>query len=84
MTRNKLLNKSSRKAFFAALYQFIFQIMTLEYLKEKYGHIQFPALGKNGFGYDPIFVPTGYRKTFGEMNFDYKERISHRAIAFKK
>ena len=40
--------------------------------------------GSGGFGYDPIFVPIGYKKTFGEMNFDYKERISHRSIAFKK
>ena len=51
---------------------------------KKYGYIQLPARGQNGFGYDPIFVPKGYRKTFGEMNFNYKERISHRSIAFKK
>jgi len=40
--------------------------------------------GKNGFGYDPIFTPQGYPKTFGEM--DYKEKISidHRFVAYKK
>ena len=40
--------------------------------------------GNNGFGYDPIFIPQGHSKTFGEM--DYKEKISmdHRSIAFKK
>ena len=48
------------------------------------GSISLKILGKKGFGYDPIFVPIGYKKTFGEMNFDYKERISHRSIAFKK
>ena len=49
-----------------------------------FGYLQFPARGSNGFGYDPIFVPDGYNKTFGEMNFSYKERISHRQIAFDK
>ena len=40
--------------------------------------------GTNGFGYDPIFTPQGYSKTFGEM--DYKEKMSmdHRFIAYKK
>ena len=49
-----------------------------------FGYLQFPARGLNGFGYDPIFVPDGYKKTFGEMSFSYKERISHRQIAFNK
>ena len=37
--------------------------------------------GPNGFGYDPIFVPDGYDMTFGELNDDVKQRISHRARA---
>ena len=49
-----------------------------------FGHLQFPPKGSNGFGYDPIFVPNGYKKTFGEMNFSFKEKISHRQIAFNK
>jgi XTP/dITP diphosphohydrolase len=49
-----------------------------------FGYLQFPARGSNGFGYDSIFVPDGYNETFGEMNFSYKERISHRQIAFDK
>ena len=40
--------------------------------------------GSNGFGYDPVFVPEGYEKTFAEMAPSYKNRISHRAIALKK
>jgi XTP/dITP diphosphohydrolase len=40
--------------------------------------------GSNGFGYDPVFVPKGYEKTFAEMAPSYKNRISHRAIALKK
>lgn len=57
---------------------------TISFQGKVYGHLEFPKRGLNGFGYDPIFVPEGYKKTFGEMNFNYKERISHRQIAFNK
>ena len=40
--------------------------------------------GKNGFGYDPIFIPNGYNKTFGEMNPNLKMSIDHRFKAFFK
>lgn len=38
--------------------------------------------GTGGFGYDPIFIPAGYGKTFGELSYDVKARISHRSRAF--
>ena len=41
-----------------------------------FGTLQFPPKGENGFGYDPIFIPKGYKKTFGEMKYSFKERIS--------
>ncbi len=40
--------------------------------------------GNNGFGYDAIFIPNGYDKTFAEMSFSEKTKISHRAIALNK
>ncbi len=40
--------------------------------------------GKNGFGYDPIFMPKGFSKTFAEMNYKEKLKIDHRSIAYKK
>ena len=40
--------------------------------------------GKNGFGYDPIFIPLGYKKTFGEMDYIQKISMDHRFVAFTK
>lgn len=48
------------------------------------GQIVFPPRGDQGFGYDPIFQPHGYDVTFGEMNPDAKDAISHRALAFDR
>ena len=48
------------------------------------GSISTNARGKNGFGYDPIFIPKNKKKTFGEMISSNKYKIDHRSIAFKK
>lgn len=48
------------------------------------GEIIREARGKAGFGYDPVFVPAGYSKTFAELGSDEKNKISHRALAVKK
>jgi XTP/dITP diphosphohydrolase len=46
------------------------------------GDVVWPPRGAKGFGYDPMFVPTGETLTFGEMEPDEKHRVSHRARAF--
>jgi len=48
------------------------------------GYISSEIRGKNGFGYDPIFIPKKKKKTFGEMKLSSKYKIDHRSIAFKK
>lgn len=55
------------------------------------GRIVFPPLGDKGFGYDPVFLPDGFERTFGEMSSDEKHGLppvgsglSHRARAFLK
>jgi XTP/dITP diphosphohydrolase len=47
------------------------------------GTVSFPPRGTNGFGYDPMFVPGGHHRTFGEMLPMEKEAISHRTRAFQ-
>ena len=48
------------------------------------GRLVWPMRGAEGHGYDPIFQPDGETRTFGEMPTDEKNRISHRAVAFRK
>lgn len=48
------------------------------------GHLVWPIRGEDGFGYDPMFEPTDHNQTFGEMEFEAKQEISHRKIALDK
>lgn len=49
-----------------------------------YGDLVWPPRGAHGFGYDPIFQPDGHAITFGEMDPERKDQISHRADAFRQ
>ena len=48
------------------------------------GLIAMKSKGKNGFGYDSLFLVSKYKKTFGELDLEIKSKISHRAMALKK
>ncbi len=48
------------------------------------GTIATEPAGSNGFGYDPVFIPEGYDKTFAELGGEVKDKISHRARAFEQ
>ena len=86
---NKLLNelagKANRKARFRTVIAYI-DADNNSHLFEGIvnGLIIEKAVGKEGFGYDPIFVPDGYDVTFAQMPLSEKNLISHRAKAFQK
>lgn len=48
------------------------------------GRISFAPAGDFGFGYDPVFIPNGYERTFAELGAEVKHRISHRAVALRR
>jgi len=48
------------------------------------GHIGMEPKGKSGFGYDPVFIPDRYEKTFAEMSGDEKDKLSHRGKALER
>ena len=48
------------------------------------GEISKSILGRNGFGYDPIFIPKFHKKTYGQMLKSKKIKIDHRYLAFRK
>ena len=48
------------------------------------GRIEFAPRGQGGFGYDPLFVPAGFDRSFAELGEEEKNRLSHRAAALTK
>lgn len=53
------------------------------FVGEVNGEISHTPRGAGGFGYDPIFIPEGYFKTYAELGDEVKNKISHRAKAFR-
>ena len=82
---NNLLFKKKTNAYYIS-------VLAVSWNKKKekifigkiFGSVTWPPKGNLGFGYDPIFIPKGHNKTFGELPYKIKNRISHRVIAFKK
>lgn len=85
---NKLLvnlkNKSDRSAHFKTVIALNLNGETHIFEGKIEGVITESKRGENGFGYDPIFQPNGYKETFAELPLSIKNEISHRAQAFKK
>lgn len=81
---SKLQGIANRKSQFKTVLALI--INGNEHLFEgiMHGTITYEKMGLNGFGYDPIFMPQGYSKTFAELTLEEKSKISHRAIALNK
>tara|TARA_Y100001958_G_C21229399_1_gene554996 strand:- start:1552 stop:2130 length:579 start_codon:yes stop_codon:yes gene_type:complete len=81
----KMKNKKDRTAYFVcnlSLKQPNKKIINVE--GKVYGTISTKVLGKNGFGYDPIFIPKNQKLTFGQISKKRKLKIDHRFVAFIK
>lgn len=79
-----LKDNNNRNACFKTVIALIVNAKEYTFEGKIEGEITREMKGTNGFGYDPVFIPKGYTKTFAEMSADEKNRISHRAIAMKK
>ncbi len=79
-----LLNIENREARFRT----VITLITPEGVNQFEGIIEGDILtsrrGNLGFGYDPVFQPSGYLKSFAELSMEQKNMISHRALAFRK
>jgi len=74
-----------RMARFVTVLCFFSEKGSINYFEgEVKGKITFERKGTNGFGYDPVFIPDGYTKTFAEMTDEEKNSTSHRAVALRK
>jgi len=77
-------NKKVKARFICSLSIYYLDKKIASVLGKVEGYISTKPKGKNGFGYDPIFIPKNKRKTFGEMSSLQKYKIDHRFAAFKK
>lgn len=81
---SELKNSTQRKARFVTIITLIINDEVHYFEGEIKGTISYEARGTSGFGYDPLFIPTGYRSTFAELGAEIKNNISHRSLAVKK
>tara|TARA_R110000764_G_scaffold72752_3_gene148963 strand:+ start:402 stop:995 length:594 start_codon:yes stop_codon:yes gene_type:complete len=79
-----LSSKKDRSAYFQTVIALNLNGKTHIFEGKIEGVITASKRGENGFGYDPIFQPNGYKETFAELPLTIKNKISHRALAFKK
>ena len=81
---NRLDGEKVRSARFKTIVTLIIDGNSLQFDGIVEGVISEHEYGDNGFGYDPVFIPNGYKLTFAQMNAAQKNQISHRYLALKK
>jgi|ERR1043166_340464 XTP/dITP diphosphohydrolase len=81
---NELKNKHNRKARFRTIISLIIEGKETQFEGISEGSITWEKSGTKGFGYDPVFLPTGSKKTFAEMELSEKNLFSHRRKATEK
>ncbi|RUT78868.1 non-canonical purine NTP diphosphatase [Ancylomarina longa] len=80
----KLDGVENRKARFRTVISLFLNGKEYQFEGTVNGNILLAGKGMDGFGYDPIFQPTGYGETFAEMDMSEKNKISHRGVAVRK
>lgn len=80
----EMLNKTDRKARFVTVITLIGNKDIVYFEGQIKGTIAHEPRGTNGFGYDPLFIPQGYRSTFAELSPEVKNNISHRGLAVQE
>ena len=80
----ELGEKTNRNACFKTVIALVINGKEHFFEGEIKGQITLQPIGNGGFGYDPVFIPKGYDRTFAQMSLDEKNKISHRAIATQK
>lgn len=80
----KLQTEENRRARFRTVVALILDDQTYTFEGIVNGAITQEKRGMGGFGYDPVFVPTGYDQTFAELPAEEKNKISHRSRAIRK
>lgn len=80
----KLKGQSNHKAKFVTVVTLMLDGKAHQFTGEVEGRITRERSGTNGFGYDPIFIPEGWQKTFAESDLEEKNKISHRSLAVEK
>jgi len=81
---HNLKNITNRRARFRTVISLILYGKEFQFEGVVHGIILNERRGQEGFGYDPIFLPDGYSKTFAEMSMEEKNKISHRFLAVSK
>jgi XTP/dITP diphosphohydrolase len=81
----ELAGRADRRAYFVSALSLAWPDGHIETFEGRvHGWLVWPPRGDKGFGYDPMFVPDGETRTYGEVNQGWKHRTSHRARAFEK
>ncbi len=82
---SELKNITDRYAYYKAVICLVLNKDEVYYFEgECRGSIADREAGTGGFGYDPLFIPEGYDRTFGELGMEVKKQVSHRSAAVRK
>jgi XTP/dITP diphosphohydrolase len=79
-----LEGKPDRSASFRTVLSLVWEGKVHTFSGAIQGHIINQPIGQTGFGYDPIFMPTGHSQTFAQMTLTQKNQLSHRALALSQ